>query len=80
MLALLDNEMKIGTRLWTKSNPVLTMWTLVKTNCAAIQKPKLPSYASHSNVCYNHFSYIPIGVSLIISGSFTSMRAPASLR
>ena len=72
--------MKIGTRLRTKSNPVLTIWTLVKTNCAAIQNPKLPSYALYSNVCYNHFSYIPISLSLNISGSFTIMRAAASLR
>jgi len=28
-----------------------SMWTLVKTNCVANQKPKLPSKALNSNVC-----------------------------
>jgi len=65
--------MKIKTRVANEKQSSISysMWTLVKTNCVANQKPKLPSKALNSNVSYNYFSYIPISVSLNISGSCT---------
>jgi len=65
--------MKIGTRFVNEKQPGITysMWKLVKGNGVANQKPKLPSNALHSNMCYNYFSYIPISVSWNVSGSIT---------